>query len=167
MPAFTPSLWGELIEGQTTWSTFANEAMVAAATLYMQRPIVVIQDAQVTIFAHVPIPQVVWDQVIRVRLHAQHYQVCTSRLEETVISRLIEGPSQEIPSLLGGARPSAVGTWNVGSLMLHKEEILEQPHDILCLQETRLTARQQKRLEFELESTAWSGIYLGADPSWH
>ena len=171
MPAFTEELWVQLIEGQSVWGTFANESMLASFTQETGYPVLIISDAQASFFYRGD-KAVALNNAIVLHLHQQHFQFVTSGVPSDLGDILMDTEtSGPVCSLLGGGvLPSVLTTWNVGGLAAREEALAEITSDVLLLQETGATARQQKRMDRSLESKGWSVIWgeptpLGMDAS--
>ena len=160
--AITPEIWSQLVFQQDQWGEFANEVSVASSSTLLDRCVVVLSDAYITLFAR---KHPVQEQVVRalvLNLHEQHYSPVLEKLPNESATQLLTQGRSYSPSLLGGGR---LVSWNVGSLTLRWQELLSHSWQIACVQETGATLRQQKYLQREAESRNYVAIWGAPTPT--
>ena len=142
----TSELFDGYVAHQERWGRDANEIMVCAASIALDRAICVISDGIISLFAPDTPNAMSVACALGVVLHKGHYQYMTDRLPDDLVQLLLHSASEQTPDLRGGGYKLL--SWNIGSLVLRWQELLSfEGWRIACLQETGATLRNQKFLE--------------------
>ena len=166
----TSELWEQYVRHQDRWGRDANEIMACSASIVLDRAICIVSDGYVSLFSPSKPSSASIAGALGVVLHKGHYQYMTQRIPESVVQLLLasvaEGTSssEPFPDLSGGGR--VLLSWNIGSMMLRWQELLSlAPWDLVCLQETGVTARNQRFLENELAKSNLSVVWGQPTPT--
>ena len=159
----TSDLWDGYVAHQDRWGRDANEIMACAASIALDRPICVISDGALSLFAPDTPTSVSVSRALCVVLNKGHYQYMTDRLPEELVHLLLSPSTEQTPNLQGGG--ITLLSWNVGSLVLRWQELLSfSGWQIACLQETGTTLRNQKFLERQFSDHRLSVVWGRATP---
>ena len=115
--AITPEIWSQLVFQQDQWGEFANEVSVASAATLLDRCVVVLSDAYITLFSRT---HPIQEQVVRalvLNLHEQHYCPVLEKLPNEIATQLLTQGRSYSPSLVGGGDLSLLECWVAGTQM--------------------------------------------------
>ena len=156
-----PEVFDQTAASMHALNAHANEIAFPCISYVLSRPIVVHGTGQAfSVYVGNKAPE--WKEAMVVALHAEHFSPLSSPITDEQAKLLsAAAPMHICVELRGGASApvsSRFVTWNCSSLQRHAPEVLALEADLVCLQETGLTLRAQKRLSHEFESAGYSLI---------
>ena len=99
------TLWEELTDKQDVWHHSANEVAVCAAAIVLDRPIIIISDAAVSLFSRSTPDYTRVQHALVLSLHAGHFQYSRDQVPQDIIETLLRSAQNAIPSMKGGGQP--------------------------------------------------------------
>ena len=127
---YSEALWEEMIHQQDVWHHSANEVTVCAASIALDRVLLVVSDAALSLFSCKPLTHDSVKHAMIVTLHGGHYQYSTQQVPEALIETFLRSPQTTIPSLKGGGVQMC--SWNIGSLHLRWQQLLTLNWQLVC-----------------------------------
>ena len=153
-----PVIFDQTAASMHAENAYANEIAIPCVAHIHQRPVVVKGVGQ-AFAVHTGSSAAEWNKALVVQLSGEHFTPLSSDLSAEQILQLAEAaPMHVCVEVRGGSTtpPSTLITWNCSSLQRHAPEMLALGADLVCLQETGLTTRGQKRLQHELKSEGYT-----------
>ena len=140
----------------------ANEACCTMLARAYARPVVIVADAGHVFATWVGLREASWEDMIVVRLHAQHYSPMVQDVTVSMVRAMqtFQMLDSHVSLVGGGSRPKGqcphtLATWNVDSLQSKLADVLAMDASVIALQETGLTSRAQGRLTRQASSHGW------------